>query len=79
MSTFLLCAAGLAAVGIRYGTVPRRALLAATGILGLGMALYGAVGIGYTSPWGAWWLLGGALFLATAWRCARSLRIIAAA
>lgn len=63
---FLLCAAGLALVRFRYGAVPRWALLAATGVLGLGMALYGAVGIGYLSPWGPWWLLGGTLFLATA-------------
>lgn len=75
---FLVCAAGLAVVGIRYRTVPRRALLAATGILGLGMALYGAIGIGYASPWGPWWLLGGVLFLATAWFHGRRRRITAA-
>lgn len=68
---FLLCAAGLALVRVRYGTIPRRALRAATGILGLGMALYGAVGLAYASPWGAWWLAGGLLFAATAWLGAR--------
>jgi hypothetical protein len=49
---FLLCAAGLALVRDRYRTIPRRALLAATGILGLGMSLYGVLGLAYASPWG---------------------------
>lgn len=68
---FLLCAAGLALVRVRYGTIPRRALLATTGILGLGMSLYGVIGLAYASPWGAWWLAGGLLFAATAWSSVR--------
>ena len=68
---FLLCAAGLALVRVRYGTVPRRALRAATGILGLGMSLYGVLGLVYASPWGTWWLAGGLLFAATAWSSVR--------
>jgi hypothetical protein len=76
---FPLCAAGLAMVGIRYGTVPRWALLAATGTLGLCMVIYGAIGIGHVSPWGLWWLLGGVLFLATVWRHGLRRRITAAA
>jgi hypothetical protein len=63
---FLLCAFGLALVRVRYGTGPRRALLTATVTLSLGMSLYGALGLAYLSLWGAWWLVGGALFLAAA-------------
>lgn len=68
---FLLCAAGLALVRLRYGTVPRRALRAVTGLLGLGMLLYGLFGLAHASPWGAWWSAGGLLFVATAWSSAR--------
>jgi hypothetical protein len=54
--TLPLCAAVLAMVGIRYGIVPRWALLAVTGTLGLWMVLYGTIGIGYLSLWEPWWL-----------------------
>ena len=69
---FLLCAGGLALVRFRFGTMPRWALIAATGITGLGMVLYGALGLAYASLWGTWWLAGGLLFVATA--CAHLLR-----
>ena len=42
-------------------------MIAATGVMGLGMALYGALGLAYASLWGTWWLAGGLLFVATAW------------
>lgn len=64
---FMLWAAGLAWVGVRYGTVPPWALHSATFVLGLGMTLYGALGISRLSLWGAWWLLGGVLFVTAAW------------
>ena len=60
-------AAGLAWVGLRYGTVLPWALLSATSILGLGMTFYGILGISRLSLWGMWWLLGGVLFGTTAW------------
>lgn len=64
---FILSAAGLISVQLCYGAVPRWALRSATWILGLGMILYGALGISLLSIWGAWWLLGGVLFVTTAW------------
>jgi hypothetical protein len=64
---FFLCASGLALVRFRFGTMPPRAMIAATGVMGLGMALYGALGLAYASLWGTWWLAGGLLFVATAW------------
>lgn len=68
---FLLCAAGLALVRVCHGTILRFALIVATGILGLGMSLYGVFGLASVSPWGAWWLSGGLLFAATAWSSVR--------
>lgn len=64
---FASCAAGLVWTRLRHGTVPPWALHSATFILGLGMALYGALGLGRLSLWGAWWLLGGVVFVTVAW------------
>lgn len=64
---FASCAAGLVWTRLRHGTVPPWALRSATYILGSGMALYGTFGLGRLSLWGAWWFLGGVMFLTAAW------------
>ena len=64
---FASCAAGTVWTRVRHGTVPPWALHSTTFILGLGMALYGAFGIGRLSPWGTWWFLGGGIFVTAAW------------
>lgn len=65
---FVSWAAGLVWVVLCYSTVPPWALLSATFIVVLGMTLYSALGIRRLSVWGAWWFLGGVLFVtAAAW------------
>lgn len=64
---FASCAAALVWTRLRHSTVPPWALHSATFLLGLGMILYGMFGLGRLSAWGAWWLLGGTLFVTAAW------------